>query len=823
MKKLFLPFLLLLLSPLAWAQQTGKITGAVQDQSNKPLEAATVSLLKAQDSSLVKISITDATGKFELENLTFNNYLVVVNAMGYKLYQSAPLTLDAANQQLSLPTITLEQNGGQVLQEVTVASQKLFVEQKIDRTVVNVDALLSNAGTSALEVLEKSPGVLVGENGSISLKGKAGVVVFIDDRPTYLAGTDLENYLRSLPSETLDKIEIMTNPPAKYESAGNAGVINIRTKKLAVEAFNGNLNLSYGRGKMGKTSNSLNLNYRKNKLNVFATLSQTAQNNFTDLNIERRYKTEGNQLESMFSQYSYLLRGFESYSAKIGLDFYATPSTTLGFVVNGLTRPSDNDTDNTSRLRDANGQLTSTIVADNVSQNEFQNGSVNLNLRHEFGKTGRSLAADVDYLVYKTDADQLYKNFLYGSGGELTGQDQLDGSLPARIDIYTAKSDYRHPLKNGVNVEMGAKASYIKTDNKADYLATVGGTTSPDFNLSNHFKYRENINAGYLNLNKDFKQWALQAGLRLENTVSKGHQLGNAEKKDSSFSRNYTHLFPTLYLQYKLDTAGAKSVTFSYGKRIDRPVFQDLNPFLSPLDKLTYYSGNPFLQPTISHNLEVSYTHNLVTASARYSRSTDLINETIEIVKEREDDGQLVNRYYSRPGNLRLGESFVVSLNATHNPVKWLRANLYVELSHNRFDSKLYDTYLKTSGNFFYASLNNQITLKKGWSAEVSGQYRTDLIYTQFKVGGYWQANAGVQKRFMQEKATLRLNVADIFYTRITNGVINNLVNTEAWWRNAGDSRVVTLSFSYRFGKTAQNQRQRETGGSESEQNRVRN
>ncbi|MBC3541427.1 outer membrane beta-barrel protein [Rufibacter sediminis] len=823
MKKTIAFLLFLLLQQLAWAQQTGRITGTVQSPDRKPLEAATVSLLKAQDSSLVKISISEADGKFELENLKPGNYLVAVNAMGHKIYQSSVVTLEASTPSLALPTIQLQADGGKVLQEVTVTSQKLFVEQKIDRTVVNVGALLSNAGTSALEVLEKSPGVLVGENGAISLKGKAGVVVFIDDKPTYLAGSDLENYLRSLPSETLEQIEIMTNPPAKYDAAGNAGVINIRTKKLTVKAFNGNLNLSYGRGKMGRTSNSLNLNYRNQKLNVFATFSQTAQNNFTDLNIERRYKTEGGQLESMFSQYSYLVRGFESYAGKLGLDFYATPATTLGIVVNGLLNPSDNSTDNTSRLLDAKGQLTSTLVADNVSRNEFQNGSVNLNLRHEFGKTGRSLGADVDFLAYRTDASQFYQNFLYQPGGELSSQDQLNGSLPAQIDIYTAKTDYSHPFQNGVKLELGAKASYIRTDNIADYLTTQNGITAPDYNLSNHFKYRENINAGYLNLNKDFKQWALQAGLRLENTVSKGNQLGNAEKKDSSFTRDYTHLFPTLYVQYKLDTTGAKSLTFSYGRRIERPVFQDLNPFLSPLDKLTYYAGNPFLLPTISHNLEVAYTHNLVTASASYSRSTDLINETIEIVKERENDGQLVNRYYSRPGNIGLGESFTVSLNATHNPAKWLRSTLYTELSHNRFDSKLYDTYLKTSGNFFYASLNNQITFKNGWSAEVSGLYRTDLIYTQFKIGGYWQANAGVQKRFLQEKATLRLNVADLFYTRITNGVINNLVNTEAWWRNAGDSRVVTLSFSYRFGKTAQNQPSRDTGGSESEQNRVRN
>lgn len=814
MKSLFISLVIFLTLPFLSHAQTGKIIGAVKDQTQKPLEAVTVSLLKAQDSSLVKISITDTKGNFEFESLKAENYFLVVNGMGYQLYQSPPFSLGNGQQPLTLPNITLEPNGGQVLQEVTVTTQKLFVEQKIDRTVVNVDALLSNAGTSALEVLEKSPGVMVGDNGAISLKGKSGVVVFIDDKPTYLAGADLESYLRSLPSETLEQIEIMTNPPAKYEAAGNAGVINIKTKKSSVRALNGSLNLSYGRGKLGKSSNSLNLNYRNNRVNLFATFSHTKNKNFNDLNIERRYKNEAQQLQSVFSQYSYILRSSESYGTKLGVDFYATDNTSFGVVVNGLLRPSEGHTDNTSRLLKANGELDSTIVADNRNKNEFENGSVNLNFRHGFGKTGRSFSADFDYVAYRTRDEQLYKNFIYYPGDELQSQDIIEGTLPSKIDIYTAKADYTHPLKMGVNLEAGAKVSYIKTDNVAGYLITENGTTSPDYDLSNHFRYRENINALYATMAKDFSRWSVQAGMRLENTVSKGHQLGNAQKKDSSFSRSYTNLFPTVYLQHKFDSAGMKSLTLSYGKRIDRPFFQDLNPFLSPLDKLTYYSGNPFLQPTFSHNLELTYTYNMITLGVRYSKAYDLINETIEMVG---------NHYFSRPGNIGQSESRVISLNATHNFFKWLRTNLYTEFSHNRFNSQLYSRELKTSGNFFYGSLSNQLTFGKGWSAEVGGLYRTDLIYTQFEVGGFWQMNVGLQKRFYQDKASLRLNVSDIFYSRINKGTIYHLENTDAWWENLGDTRVATLAFSYRFGKTASSQRRRETGGAESEQNRVRN
>jgi hypothetical protein len=260
----------------------GQISGKILNEQKQAFDLATVALFRVQDSTLLKSSFTEQDGKFAFEQLKEGDYRIKISAMGYQNYQTEVLHITALNSGLLLPDISLMATTKN-LKEVSIVGQKAFVERKIDRTVVNVDALIANSGTTAMDVLEKSPGVSVDQNGVISLKGKQGVTIFIDDKPTYLSGADLESYLRSLPSASLDQIELMTNPPARYDAAGKAGVINIKTKKTNSRGFNGGLNLAYTQGELARSNNSFNLNYRHNKLNFFANFTKTLHNNFTDL------------------------------------------------------------------------------------------------------------------------------------------------------------------------------------------------------------------------------------------------------------------------------------------------------------------------------------------------------------------------------------------------------------------------------------------------------------------------------------------------------------------------------------------------------------
>jgi hypothetical protein len=805
-------FILLFLScytSTALAQVTGQVTGA-----GKPLAGATVSLLHVKDSSLVKVTVTGTDGKFELENTPPGNYFISVSNTGFKLYYTGSFLLDQKNTPLLIPLIKMESTMAGTLSTVTVTAKKPIIERRADRTIVNVDALLSSAGSNALEVLEKSPGVQVDNNDAISLKGKAGVTIYIDDKPTYLSGADLANYLKSLPASALDKIEIMTTPPAKYDAAGNAGIINIKMKKSKIKGFNGNISTSYRQGFYGDSRNSFNFNYRKNKINLFANIAVSGGNNFNDLTIIRNYTKPDGTPESAFTQTSYIKRWYNSMNTKVGLDYSPRKKTTIGIVFNTSIRPSTERRNNLGTFFNAQQSPDSIITAANYEKEKFKNNSVNLNYRYQFDSLGKELSMDMDYIRYTTTSNQLFKNASFNADNTSKTKDDLIGSLPSKLDIYSYKADYTHPLKKGAKIETGLKASYITTDNIAQYFTTVNNITSPDYDKTNHFVYKENINAAYLNFNIEMKRLSVQIGLRLENTISRGHQLGNLMKPDSSFKKNYINLFPTVFLSYKLDSAGNNQLNFSYSKRIDRPYYADLNPFISPLDKFTYYAGNPFLKPQFTQHFELSHAYkSVLNTSLFYDRVTDEMDETIELSG---------NTFISRTGNIGKKDVAGFSIDATVKPVKWLTMLPYVQYLYLHTQSRIYTEEVNTRSSFWTVNLTNQINFTKGWSMEILERYRSSILDGQFNVVATGQINISAQKKILKDKGSLKINFIDIFRNRNNSGEINSLKGGSGYYHNLGDFRAVVLAFSYRFSKGTKNNQQVRKSGAESEQNRVK-
>jgi len=793
----------------AQAQNSLTLSGKIAGSHQQAVDGATIYLYQAADSILIKTILAGADGTYKFENLKIGTYRLTIGMVGFQVYKSETITL---NNALELPVIILQQKGT-ILQEVKVSGQKAFVEKQIDRTVINVDALISNAGSNLLEVLEKSPGVTVEQSGAVNLKGK-GATIFIDDKPTYLSGADLENYLKSISSSTVEKIELMPNPPARYDAAGNGGVINIRTKKSKTKGFNGGLNLSYILGKYGKTSDSFNFNYRQNKLNLFGNLSYNTTNSFNNLDINRHFEDENGQVVSNFLQNSFIRKTGKNYNSKIGLDYYASDQTTLGIGLTGLYHPSDQRSLVNSKFTDAQNHLDSTVIANNNEHNSFKNTGVNLNYRHEFDKNGRELTADVDELNYNNNSNQSFYNNSYLPDGKLVNTGMLTGALPTHINIYSAKTDYSHPLKNGFKLEAGLKTSYTQTDNTANYFNTIDAVTLPDYSKTNHFLYRENINAAYLNANKDFKKLSVQAGLRVENTSSNGHQLGNIQKSDSTFKQNYTSLFPTLYLQYKLDTTGNHVLGINYGRRIERPDYQDLNPFLSPLDKFTYYTGNPFLKPSYTNSIELSHTYkNRITTTLSYSKTRDEVTETIEILN---------NIYYSRPGNIGNTTIKSAAVDASFDPAKWFNFHFYGEVTNIHSVSSFYTGLLDTKGTFFYIKPILQFKLDHDWSIQLDGYYQSKVTNGQFIAGARKRVNTALSKK-LSTSTTLKLVLNDVFYSYVNSGVINNLAQTKADYHNLSDTRTGVISLSYRFGKAISNLRKHEANGADEEKSRVKN
>ena len=789
----------------------GKISGSVLDEAKKPLDGATVILLIAKDSTVVGTQLAGKDGNFDFQNLKDNTYLVKATYIGYKNFRSDNVIV-AQQKAVNLPAFILSP-AGKTLNGVTVSAQKSYIQQKIDRTVVNVGALASNTGANALEVLEKTPGVQVDADGNITFKGKSGVMVMIDDKPTYLSAANLATYLRSLPSSALDQIELMENPPAKYDAAGNAGVINIKTKKNTIRGFNAVVSADYAQGFYGRHDESINMNYRINKVNLFANLSYNEQKTHRRLEIDRNYFDASGVTTSSLADISYFRPTNKNTNIKAGMDYFLSPKTTWGIVFTGDISSSHDSSPVYSLLYGQNGGLDSSITTLNSSKNKFNSKGVNLNYTHKFDSTGRSFNFDLDYIRDVAGSNQMFVNNTFLPDNTLINSKTLRDDLPAVINIYSAKADYSHPLKGKAKLEAGIKSSYVNTDNAANYYNVVDNVSTVDDSKTNRFLYKENINAAYVNFNKNFGRFSLQTGLRVENTNGNGHQLGNAEKADSSFINHYTNLFPTAYFSYNLDTAGHKVLVLSYGRRIGRPNYGSLNPFTFFVDEFTYFSGNPFLRSQFTDNYRLAYSYrSLFTVAAAYNHTTDVQGETIH------RSGSV---FISTQGNIGQQKTLDLSVNTSFQPAKWWSGNLYAEVYKTTYQGAFYTGYLNQSQVTFSGNGNNQFTLSKTWSAEISGFYDSGGTYGQFVTLPKGMLNAAVQKKIFNNKGSIKLNMRDILHTFSPSGSITNIVGAHASFHNTLDTQVATLAFTYSFGKQTNTPQKRETGGADSEQGRA--
>ena len=806
MKKLLFLFAIVL-ATITFAQNS--LTGKILGKDNLPISDVQVLLINASNEETLKVAITDKDGKFEIENVKFDEAKIVVEQSDYEKYTSDLIKPSEAN--IDLPDINLK-SATKSIEAITIVAKKPFVTQKIDRVVINPDALISNAGTTALDVLGKSPSVNVDFNDNISLRGKSGVQIFIDDKPTYLAGSDLADYLRSIPSSNIESIEVIPNPPAKYDASGNAGIINIRLKKTLAKGFNGGFNLAYGQGKYMRSVNSANFNYRIQKWNFFTNLSVNKTKSYQDLTIKREYFNPAGERTSIFTQNSYITPTNRTNSMKIGADFYANDKTTFGIVLNGFINPSERNTVNNAIIQDNNLQTINKIEANIPMNIMFKNGSVNLNMTRKI-KDKQELSINADYIKYDSKIEQSQFNKTLNPDNSVFADTRIDSKLPSDVTIKVLKADYSGVNLFGGSFDLGAKSSFVKTGNVADFRDVKDGIETPNYTFSNNFDYKENIHAVYTNYAKEFDKISIQLGLRMEYSDIKGYQKGNPVVKDSAFTKRYASLFPTFFIQYRADSLQNHVVGLSLGRRIDRPNYKDMNPFTYPMDNYTFYGGNPFLEPTFSYNADLNYTFKKnYTLGFNYSYIDNLISETNE---------QRNGIYYSRPGNFDRQISYGFTFNSSTNITKWWTFQLYTELMHNAFKSNVYTEKLDDSKWNWFVMPTNQFTISKKWSAELAGQYQTSILSGQFLISPIGSIRAGISTKILKDQGTLKLNVSDMFYTNQVEGEIRNIQNAKAGWFSYMDSRVVTLSFSYRFSK-GNNLKIRQSGGSETEQSRVK-
>ncbi len=807
--KLLSLLMLLAFSIGANAQQNDSELTGKTISTQKPEESVLVSLLKAKDSSLVKTAISDKNGSYSFQSIASGKYLLSANLIGYKKVFSPIIELNGSDKK-SLPEFQLVPSSKD-LAEVSVTSKKPLIQQFTDRMVVNVDASPTNVGANALEVLEKSPGITVDKDGNISLKGKDGVLVYMDGRPSYLSGQDLANLLRNMQANQLDQIEIMTNPPAKYDAAGKAGIINIKTKKNKVFGFNGSVTVGYGQGVYSRNNQSVNLNYRKNKVNLFGNISHNDRDGFQNLSINRSFiDNSSKKVVSLFEQITDMQRSNSGNNAKVGMDFYANKKTTIGFVLSGFVNPENQLSVGNINIFNENHVLSNNTKAVSKSDNKWKNLSGNFNIRQLLDTTGTEITFDADYIKYNSSNNQNLSNAYFNQLGIPSAKpDTLLGYLPQQINIYSAKVDFVHPLKKGAKLEAGLKSSYVETDANAVYDSLINGKRVNDKGRSNHFIYKENINAAYINFSKPINEkFSVQLGLRAEQTIAKGNQITT----NIQFDRNYVQLFPTAYFQYNANKNN--SFVINYGKRIRRPDYESLNPFVEFLDKYTFEQGNPYLLPEFSHNVELSHTFKgFLTTTLNYTNTTDIIQGVLI-------QNNAANETYIKQENIANQKQYGIAINASNQYTKWWSGNIYMNLYHNKFEGIISGDVVKQSATTAVFNVSQQFKFNKGWSAELSGFYRTEGLDGLFVIKPFGVMNIGAGKQILKNKGTIRLNVRDVFWSQKIKGTVK-YGSIDANFQQFNDNRIVNISFTYRFSKGKVSASQRKRGGADDEQSRV--
>jgi len=772
------------------AQTPVKISGQINDNSGKGIPAATIMLHAAKDSSLVKTAVSNAQGSYEILLIKPGRYFVTSSVVNMLKTSSAVFEVKE-NESVTVPAMAA-QPGGKNLAGVTVTSKRPMVEVRADKTILNVEGTINATGNDGLELLRRAPGVMVDKDDNLSLAGKTGVRVYIDGKPSPLSGTDLAAYLKSLQSAQIESIEIITNPSAKYEAAGNAGIINIRLKKNLTIGTNGSANAGYNIGINARYNAGISLNHRNTKVNVFGNY------NFSRGKNEFSIRSTRTTPDSTFDQSNGIInKNLGSHNFKTGMDYFINAKSTIGVVINGNVSDNGANTNGPMRiLYSPTKVLDRTVIA--TGDNKMKRSNVNFNLNYRYAVTGGSeLNIDGDYGIFNLRNNQLQPNDYYNAAGTKIYSSSNHTIAPADIEIYSIKLDYEQNFKKG-RLGYGGKVGFVNTDNNFNRNSIEGTKTT---NEINRFAYDENINAAYVNYNRAFKGFMIQAGLRVENTNSKGHSTGMTNSStmgisnfDSSVDRNYVDVFPSAAITFNKNIMNQWGLTYS--RRIDRPAYQDLNPFEFRLNDYTYMKGNTQLRPQYTNSFGITNTYKFkLNTRLNYSHVKDMFAQ----LPDTSGSKSLLTKK-------NLATQDIVSLNISYPfQYKWYSFFTNVTGSYTSYNAKIPDLSgnirkvdLKVTTVSFF--MQNSFKLSKTVTAELSGFYNSPSVWQgSFKSKAIYSIDGGVQKTVFKGKGTVKAAVGDIFNSLKFRGD-SDFAGQQNTFYGKPESRQFKLSFNVRFG-----------------------
>jgi len=790
-QKLLLMLTISLMATLnLFAQNFSKVTGQINDNNGKAVASATIMLLSAKDSSLVKTAVTNSSGVYELQAKP-GRYFVSASVAGMQKTRSAAFDIKE-NENATAPLLTT-QPAVKALEGVTVTSAKPMVEVKADKTILNVEGTINAVGNDGLELLRKSPGVMVDKDDNLSLAGKNGVRVYIDGKPSPLSGSDLANYLKSLQSAQIESIEIITNPSAKYEAAGNAGIINIRLKKNLTIGTNGSVNAGYNIGIYAKYNAGVSVNYRNTKVNLFGNY------NFNEGLNEFSIRSKRTSPDSIFDQSNTITnRNKGSHNYKVGMDYFINKKSTIGVVVNGNIGDNETLTEGPMKIYYAPTYTLDRTVIGN-GDNKAKRSNVNFNGNYRYVVQGGSeLNIDADFGIFNLRSNQLQPNNYYKEPGAVFQYSTSNHMVsPTDIRIYSLKVDYEQNFKKG-RLGYGAKIGFVNTDNNFNRNSIEGVKITSE---NNQFTFNENINAGYVNYNRAFKGFMIQAGVRVENTNSKGHSTGTINNGtpnsfDSSVSRNYVDVFPSAAVTFNKNPLNQWGLTFS--RRIDRPAYQDLNPFEFRLNDYTYMKGNTLLRPQYTNSYGITNTF-------KYKLNTRLNYSHVKDMFAQLPDTSGSKSLLSKKN---LATQDIISFNVSYPfQYKWYSFFTNMNANYSKYKAKIPDLAGNirsvdidaTSVSFF---MQNSFKLGKGFTAELSGFYNSPSVWQgSFKSKAIYSADAGLQKTLFKGKGNLKIAVSDMFNSMKFRGN-SDFAGQQNTFYGKPESRQFKVSYSMRFGST---------------------
>lgn len=783
---------------IAFAQNS--LSGKLISPDGEPVGFATVALYSHADSTLAKAETSMEDGSFALQNLAEGNYYLLARFLGFQDLQVENIAL-AGGRDETLGELTFA-SGAFELEEAVVVEKRNLIEVKADRTTFNVQGTINAAGSNGMELLRKAPGVVIDNNDNVTVLGRSGVLLYVDGKRVPLAGPELTAYIESLTADQIDRIDIITSPGAKYEAEGNAGVIDIRLKRDKNHGGNGTVSFTHGDGRDARTTFAPSGNYRNKKFNVFGQASAFT-GAFTNL-MKFQNTQFGNRL---FEDHNH---NYDSkiFNFRLGADYFLNDNHTVGFLATNFHR-SNNDTESSiTRIeRTAEPNVTDSIlVSDLFADFTIKNSTYNVN--YVWSQDENQLNIDLDYGFYRNDDDSDQPNsYIDPDTEEVLSVANRAYQSPVDIDIYSIKADYEMAAFGG-KLGFGSKLSRVETKNTFLFYDLPAGVRIQNDSKSNLFDYQENVYAGYLNYSRQLSEKVnINAGLRVEQTHAEGKLTAFLpELQEPPVDLNYTNYFPSLGISYQY--APMHAFALNYGKRINRPDYNVLNPFTLQNSELSYNRGNPFLNPEIVNNVGLNYTFAYkYNFSLSYSRTDNKITRLLGPDEENE------RASFISWDNLATETITSFNVSLPFQVTKFWSAFFNLRLAHKNNQASYDDgTTIDLQAWEYGYFQQHSFTLRKGFTAEVSSWYAGPGIWGGvFRFDSQYSIDLGLQKKFLNDQLNVKLTYSDLFEQAYWSGV-SNFAGLESVGEGRWDSQRWNINLTYNFGNRNVKSRKRTTG-----------